>query len=109
MGKKMEIIEFNFSTYASPKLVKLGKGTTPTERKEFLALIREFEDVFVWSYGDLKSLMRDVIQHDIPLKEDEKPFRQKLRQINPNIAPHVQKELQKMVGAGIIEPSRYSS
>jgi hypothetical protein len=108
-GKDNEIIEFNIGTDASPRLVKLGKGTTHIERKEFLALIREFKDVFAWSYEDLKDYRRDFIQHAIPLKEDAKPFRQKLRQIKPKIAPQVQKELQKMVEEGIIEPIKYSS
>jgi hypothetical protein len=61
----------------------MGKGTTPIERKEFLALIREFEDVFAWSYGDLKAYHGDVIQHAIPLKEGVKPFRQKLEADQP--------------------------
>ena len=50
-----------------------------------------------------------MIQHTIPLKEDVKPFRQKLRKINPKLAPMIQQELQKMVVAGIIAPTRHSS
>jgi hypothetical protein len=69
--------------------VKIGKGTTLAERKEFLALIREFEDVFAWSYGDLKAYCRDVIQHVIPLKEDAKPVRFFFMEINRKTAPQV--------------------
>ena len=50
-----------------------------------------------------------MIQHTIPLKEDVKPFRQKLRQINHKLAPMIQQELQKMVAGGIIAPTRHSS
>jgi hypothetical protein len=50
-----EIMEFNIGTNVSPKLVKLGKGTTLLKGRSSLSLIREFEDVFAWSYGDLKS------------------------------------------------------
>jgi hypothetical protein len=113
-GKSMndlddEVLECNIGTDVTPRIVKLGKGMTLAKRKELLAHIKEFKDVFAWSHGDLKFYREDVIQHGIPLKEGAKPFRQKLRQINSKIMPQVQKELQKMVEAGIIEHIRYSS
>jgi ribonuclease HI len=104
-----EIIEFNIGTEESPKMIKFGKGTTTDEREKLISLIREFKDVFAWSYEDLKAYHEDVIQHAIPLIDGTKPFRQKLRQMNPKVSPQVQKELQKMVEAGIIEPIIYSS
>jgi len=55
-----------------------------------------------FTYDELKVYMEDVIQHVIPLKEESKPFRQKLRQINAKLAPLVQQELQKMLAARII-------
>ena len=79
------------------------------ERNEILDLIREFKDTFAWNYDELKAYRGDVIQHAIPLTEGAKPFRQKLRHINPKLANQIQKELQKMVDAGTIAPIRYSS
>jgi hypothetical protein len=104
-----EIIECNIGTEESPKLIKFGKGTTTDERENLTTLIREFKDVFTWYYEYLKAYQEDVIQHVIPLINGAKPFRQKLRQMNPKVSPQVQKELQKMVEVGIIEPIRYSS
>lgn len=50
------------------------------------------------------------MEHTIPLKdENARPFRQKLRQINPKLAPLVQKELTKMLAAGIIAQTRHST
>jgi hypothetical protein len=99
-----EVIEFNIGTNESPKMVKFGKARTSDEKEILIALIREFKDIFAWS-EDLKAYLEDVIQHTIPLKEGTKPF----RQINQKFAPQVQKELQKTVEAGIIEPIKYSS
>ena len=70
-------------------MVKIGKGTTEKERKEILALIREFKDTFAWNYDDLKAYRGDVIQHAIPLVEGTKPFRQNLRHINPKLASQI--------------------
>jgi ribonuclease HI len=104
-----EALEFNIGTGIDPRMVKIGKGTTEKERLEILALIREFKDTFAWNYDELKAYRGDVIQHAIPLVDGAKPFRQKLRHINPKLASQIQKELQKMVDAGIITPIRYSS
>eukprot|EP00253_Pinus_taeda_P034541 PITA_34541 len=50
------------------------------------------------------------MEHTIPLKdENAKPFRQKLRKINLKLAPLVQKELAKMLSAGIIAQTRHST
>jgi hypothetical protein len=104
-----EALEFNIGTEIDPRMIKIGKGTTEKERIEILALVREFKDTFAWNYDDLKAYRGDVIHHAIPLVEGAKPFRQKLRHINPKLASQIQKELQKMVDTGIITPIRYSS
>jgi hypothetical protein len=93
----------------SLKLVKIGKSTSSEERGEIENLIKEYRDIFAWSYDDLKAYKGDKIQHTIPLKEDTKPFRQKLRQINPKLAPLIHKELQKMFQAKVIAPTRHLS
>jgi hypothetical protein len=104
-----EAIEFNIGSENSPRMIKIGKGTTPAEIKSIMNLIREYKDIFAWSYEDLKAYKGDIIQHAIPLKERVKPFRLKQRNNNPKLAPLIQKELQKMVDAKIIAPIRYSS
>ena len=63
--------------------------------------------MFAWSYEDLKSYDIEIIQHKIPLKENQKPYRQKLRRINPVQLPLVEKEIIKMYDDGIIVPVRY--
>lgn len=62
-----------------------------------------------WTYDELKAYNGDIIGHNISLKEDAKPFRQKLRQINSKIAPLTQKELQKMLATSIITPTKHCS
>jgi hypothetical protein len=103
-----KMFEFNIGSDNELMMVKIGKGTTKAERDGILDLIQEFEDIFSCTYHDIKSYRGDFIQHN-PLIEGVKPFRQKLRHINPKLAPLIQKELQKMVDIGIIAPIRYSS
>jgi hypothetical protein len=93
-GKPVEdhsdkVLEFNIGTKIEPRMVKIGKGTTKAKRSEILDLIRQFKDVFTWTYDDLKAYRSDVIQHTIPLVDGAKPFRQNLRHINPKLAPQI--------------------
>jgi hypothetical protein len=56
----------------------------------------------------LQTYDTSIIEQKIPLKDDTKPFRQKLRKINPMLLPIMEKELKKLLDAQIIIPLRYS-
>ena len=107
--KPSDYIEVNIGTKEEPRMVKIGKSTPKDEKEQIINLLREYRDVLAFTYDELKVYREDVIQHTIPLKEEAKPFRQKLRQINPKLAPLVQQELQKMLKAGIIAHTRHSA
>jgi hypothetical protein len=64
--------------------------------------------MFTWTYEDLKTYDTVVIEHKIPLKEEAKTFRKKLRQINMMLLPVTEKEVKKLLDAQIIVPLRYS-
>jgi hypothetical protein len=100
--------ECNIGTPEEPKFVKMSSSLTREQRVEYTELLREFADVFAWTYEDLKTYDTSVIEHKIPLKEEAKPFRQKLRQINPMLLPVMEKEVKKLLEAQIIVPLRYS-
>ena len=89
-------MEINIGTDKDPKLIKIGKVTSEKERNNLINLIKEYRDVLAFIYDELKSYREDVFQHTIPLIEEAKevkPFQQKLRRINPKLAPIMQKEL----------------
>jgi len=44
----------------------------------------------------------------IPIKPNQKPFRQKLRKINPKLLPSIEKDVNKLYKSGIIVPIRFS-
>ena len=75
-----EYIEINIGTPENLKIVKIGKGTSVEERKKLTNLLHEDRDVLAVSYDELKGYREDVMEHTIPLKdENAKPFHQKLR------------------------------
>jgi len=56
----------------------------------------------------MPSIATDLVVHNLGLKDDAKPIKQKLRKMNPKIALMVKEELQKLLQAKFIEPIDYS-
>ena len=71
----VDTTECNIGTQEEPKFVKLSSSLTKEQRVEYTELLREFVDVFAWTYEDLKTYDTSVIEYKIPLKEEDKPFR----------------------------------
>jgi hypothetical protein len=84
--KPCDHLEVNIGSDKEPRMVNVGKTTPIEERNQIDKLLMEYRDVLALTYDELKVYREDVIQHVIPFKEDTKPFRQKLRQINPKLA-----------------------
>jgi hypothetical protein len=103
-----DVDECNIGTERDPKFVKLSSNLSREQRDEYAKLLKEFADVFAWTYEDLRTYDTSVIEHKIPLKEEAKPFRKKLRQINPTLMPIMEREVKNMLDAQIIIPLRYS-
>lgn len=74
-----------------------------------IELLRKYKHVFSWSYEDLKAYREDLFQHEISLKPNAKPFKQKQRLINPTLEPKMKEELVKLRDGGIIKPIRHST
>ena len=94
--------KINIRTETEPKFIKIGKGTSEKERNILINLVKEYRDVLAFTYDELKAYREDVFQHTIPLKPEcqkGKPFRQKLRQINPKLAPIIKKEFRENVSS----------
>ena len=64
--------------------------------------MKNYIDVFAWTYEDLKEYDTSIIQHTIPIIPREKPFKQKLRRINLVLLPLIEKEVRKLFNAKII-------
>ena len=98
----------NIGTKENPKIVKLSKKLPEKEKEEYVKLMKKYTDVFAWSYEDLKEYDTSIIQHIIPIKLGERPFKQKIRRTNPKLLPIIEKEIKKLFDAKIIVTLRFS-
>ena len=68
-------------TNDEPKMVQMGNTLTSFERDALVALLKEFKEVFAWSYEDMPGIDIDIVQHFIPIDPSIKPIKQKLRRM----------------------------
>ena len=72
---EVDIEEYNIGSPEDPKNIKLSKTLPLHIKQRYINLFKEFKDVFAWGYQDLKSYDTSIIQHKIPLKENQNPFK----------------------------------
>ena len=102
-----EVEEVNVGTPTKPKLIRLSKDLPPEARQRYIDLMKEYIDVFAWDYSGLKAYDTSIIQHTIPVREKEKPFKQKPCRINPKLLPMIEKEVKKLFDMKIIVSLRF--
>ena len=70
-------------------------------------LLREYSDVFAWSYQDMPALDTDIVVHCLLLREECAPVKQKLRKVKPEMLLKIKEEVKKQLDMGFLEVSKY--
>ncbi|KAI5396296.1 hypothetical protein KIW84_062488 [Lathyrus oleraceus] len=87
--------------------VKIGALLEESVKKGLIELLREYVDVFSWSYEDMPGLDTDIVQHFLTLKLECVPMKQKLRRTHPDMAVKIKEEVHKQIDAGFLVTSTY--
>jgi hypothetical protein len=99
--------KFNIGIDGSPKYINLGIDCTYEELDQYIALFKEYFDVFAWIYDDQKSYDKTIFQHIIPLRVGTNLVKMKIRMMDPKLKPLEKIELEKLKKVGIIYPIRH--
>ena len=57
------------------KEVKIGENLEPSVKQRLIQMIREYVEIFAWSYADMPGLETDIVVHHLPTKEDCPPVK----------------------------------
>jgi hypothetical protein len=104
--EEAEVVDGDIRLDSNPRMVKLSRKLPEKQRDMYVNLMKQFSNVFPWSYEDLKVFDTKIMQHKIPLNHGSKPFKKKSRQFNPLLLPIIEKELKRLLDAKIIVPLR---
>ena len=103
--EELEIV--NLGTEEDKKEIKIGASLGADVKKRVIELLKEFADVFAWSYKDMPGLDPEVVEHRLPLKPECSPVKQKLRRSHPDMALKIKEEVRKQIDAGFLVTSEY--
>ena len=67
-------------------------------------LLKEYRDVFAWTYTDMEGIDPKFYEHKINLKEGAIPVKQQRYRMNPNYAKQVKEEIDRLLRVGFIYP-----
>ncbi|XP_077221699.1 uncharacterized protein LOC143855468 [Tasmannia lanceolata] len=70
-------------------------------------LVKEFREVFAWSYDDMPGLSEDIVQHRLPLIPGVKPKKQKLCKLKTKWELKVYEEVKKLLEVKFIPVVEY--
>ena len=85
----------NLGTDDEKKEVKIGSSLYSSAKKEIIALLREYADIFAWSYQDMPGLNTEIVEHQLPMKPECQPVQQKLRRVKPEMFLKIKEEVRK--------------
>ncbi len=89
------------------KEVKIGAHFSAEQKDELIVLLKEFHEIFAWSYQDMPDLDTDIVVHQIPLKLECKPVRQMLRRMKSEILLKIKEEVEKQLRAEFLSTVTY--
>jgi hypothetical protein len=111
-GSKPNIEELEIINLADEgeelKEVKIGTRSTTEQKEALIVLLREFQEIFAWSYQDMPGLDTDIVVHKIPLKPECKPVKKTLRRMKLEVILKIKEEVEKQLKAGFLSTVTYS-
>ena len=72
-AKKVDLAEEG----EDPRPAYIAADLEPEDEKMLIVALKEYKDVFAWSYKELKGVDPKICQHTIPMRDDAKPSRQR--------------------------------
>ncbi len=64
----------NLGSEKNPQNINLSSLLPRDQIQNYLDLFQEYKDNFSWNYEELKTYDTNIVQHNIPLKDEAKPF-----------------------------------
>ncbi|KAI5410123.1 hypothetical protein KIW84_055563 [Lathyrus oleraceus] len=97
----------NLGTEVDKKEVKIGAGLENSVKGRLIQMLHDYVEIFAWSYEDMPGLDTDIVVHRLPMKEDCRPVKQKVRRMRPEMSEKIKAEVMKQFDAGFLAVTSY--
>jgi hypothetical protein len=90
-------MKLNMGTNTKPHMVKINAQLEIGKVLEVVQMLKEFKDVFTWTYKDLKGIPLELAQHRIELDTTISLAHQAKYKLNPNYAITIKQDIDKLL------------
>ncbi|XP_070056284.1 uncharacterized protein [Nicotiana tomentosiformis] len=101
--------EVNLGTDEEPRPTYLTALLKVDEESTYIELLKEFRDVFSWSYKEMPGLHPKVAVHHLVVKNDARPIKQAQRRFRPDLVPLIETEVNKLIEARFTPEVKYTT
>ncbi len=88
-----QLIKLNLGTDVEPQLVEINAQLETCKVLETNQMLKEFKDVFAWTYKDLKGIQLELAQHKIELDTTIPSAHQARYKLNPKYATTIKQDI----------------
>ena len=99
--------EVNLDIVEEPRITDIGSLLSTNLKEQIMSLLKEFKDCFTWNYDEKLGLDRGLMEHRLPIRPEFHPFQQPPRRMSNEVELKVKKEIEKVLKAKFIKPTRY--
>ncbi|KAG9458315.1 hypothetical protein H6P81_002823 [Aristolochia fimbriata] len=103
-----ELMKVDLGTAEDPRPTFLSASLTTDEEVEYMALLREYRDIFAWNYTEMPGLDPRVAVHKLAVHPSVRPVKQSQRRFRPELVPEIE-EVDKLIVANFIREMKYPS
>ena len=94
-------------TDEDPKPTYLSGFLEIDEEVAYMNILKEYRDVFAWSYKEMLGLNPRVAVHQLAVKNGSRPVKKAQRRFRPDLIPLIENEVNKLIEAGFIREVKY--
>nr|GEW98547.1 DNA-directed DNA polymerase [Tanacetum cinerariifolium] len=97
-------LEYAFLEGDNKLPVNIAKELGDEEKSALIKVLKSHKRAIAWKLSDIHGINPEFCTHKILMEEDYKPTVQHQRQVNPKIHNVINKEVEKLLDAGLIYP-----
>ncbi len=97
LTKDQQLMKLNLGIDVEPQMVKINAQLEISKVLEIEQMLKEFKDVFAWTYKILKGIPLELAQHKIELDIIVPLAHQARYRLNPNYVITIKQDIDKLI------------
>jgi hypothetical protein len=100
--------EIDIGDDKTPRPSFVNKTLEADPRDKMIDLLKEYSYCFAWSFTKMLGSSREIMEHQLPIKSDFRPFKQRPRSFRLDLLPRIKDEIHQLLEANFIRPCKYA-